>query len=76
MKKNYLLVNVYSDSKRGYSFVVYTEYTENDTEEVINACLKNELFQDEEDAYNCSIVEADDSDVTAFEYCKAVYDIA
>ena len=73
MKKNYLLVNVFGD--KGYSFVVYGEYDSNHESEVIDACLKNDLFQDEEDAECCSVVEADDYDVKFFSESNCVYEI-
>ena len=73
MKKNYLLVNVFGDN--GYSFVVYGEYDVTHESEVIDACLKNDLFQDEEDAECCSVVEADDNDVRYFNETGCVYEI-
>ena len=73
MKKNYLLVNVFGDN--GYSFVVYGEYTSNEESDVIDACLKNDLFQDFEDANCCSVVDADDYDVQYFNTINAIYEI-
>lgn len=73
MKKNYLLVNVFG--KNGYSFVVYGEYDASHESEVIDACLKNDLFQDEEDAECCSVVEADDYDVQFFNESNCIYEI-
>ena len=60
----YLLVNVFSVN--GYSIMVHGNYDENHESEVINACLKNDLFNDEEDAECCSVVEADDYDIKMF----------
>lgn len=73
MKKKYLLVNVFGDN--GYSFIVYGEYDSNHESEVIDACLENELFQNEEDANNCSVVDADDYDIRYFNSVNCVYEI-
>lgn len=73
MKKKYLLVNVFGSN--GYSFVIYGEYDENHESEVIDACLEHQLFQDEEDAEMCSVVEADSNDVKYFNSVGCVYDI-
>jgi hypothetical protein len=61
----YLLINVFGDC--GYSLMVHTKYNNND--DVINACLKNDLFKDECDADCCSVVEADDYDIKMFADC-------
>lgn len=60
----YLLVNVFG--YHGYSIMVHGNYDENHESEVIDACLKNDLFYDEEDAECCSVVEADDYDIKMF----------
>lgn len=64
-KRNYLLVNVPA-KKHGYTFCVCTEYTENEAEEVINACKAKDLFNDEEDAFYADVVEADENDLKYF----------
>ena len=71
MKKNYLLVNVFGDN--GYSFIVCGNYDSFHEKEVIDACLENDLFQDEEDANYCSVVDADETDIHYFINC--IYDI-
>jgi hypothetical protein len=73
MKKNYLLVNVFGN--HGYSFMVYGAYNENNESEVIDICLKNNLFQDEEDAEYANVVDADENDVKAFASIGCIYDI-
>lgn len=60
----YLLVNVFG--YHGYSIMVHGNYDENHESKVIDACLKNDLFHDEEDAECCSVVEADDYDIKMF----------
>lgn len=74
MKKNYLLINV-AGKKHGYSFCVYTEYTESDNEEVIKKCIENNLFQDNEDSENADVVKADETDIRYFASSNCIYDI-
>lgn len=64
MKKNYILVNVFGI--HGYSFMIYGEYDINHESEVIDACLKNDLFEAEEDAETCSLAEPTDYDIKYF----------
>lgn len=64
MKKNYILINVFGN--HGYSFMIYGEYSVNNKSEVIDACLKNDLFYDREDAEYCSVVEPTDYDIKYF----------
>ena len=67
----YLLVNVFGPC--GYSIMVHGRYDEQHESEVIEACLKNDLFQDEDDANYCNVVEADKYDIQMFP--GAIYEI-
>ena len=69
----HLLVNV--PGKNGYSFMVHGDYDENHESEIIDACLKNDLFQDAEDANYCTIVEADENDIKAFGTVGEIHEI-
>ena len=65
MDLNYFLVNV--PGKYGYSFMVRTEMTEDDEEDILDACLEQDLFNDEEDRDVASISEADEDDQKFFD---------
>lgn len=67
----YLLVNVMGYN--GYSIMVHGRYNERNEIEVIDACLKNDLFVDEEDANYANVVEADKYDIQMFP--GAIYEI-
>lgn len=65
MELNYFLVNV--PGKYGYSFMVRTEMTEDDEDAILDACLEQDLFDDEEDRDEASISIADEHDQQFFE---------
>ena len=55
--------------------MVHGDYDENHESEVIDACLKNDLFQDSDDANYCTIVEADGNDIKAFSASGDIHEI-
>jgi hypothetical protein len=70
MKKdglNYFLVNVIT-RKNGYSFMVTSQYDNLTDEEIIDLCVKKDLFAEKED-YEFAEIDTliDEYDINAFE---------
>lgn len=65
---NYIMVNV--SGKYGYSFMVTTKYDNMSEQEILNACLINDLFQEETDAEIASIdTDVYEDDIRHFKNC-------
>ena len=68
----YYLVNVFSENG-GYSFVVYTELKGDDS--ILNGCLNDGLFKNEEDVYVSEVLPASDEEVSQFISWDSVYTV-
>lgn len=65
---NYFMVNV--PGKYGYSFMVTTKYANMSEQEILNACLANDLFEQETDVEIASIdTEVYEDDIRHFKDC-------
>ena len=63
MKKNFFTVNIIDDDY-GYSFMVNTDL--DDEDEVLDACVEAEYFEDPDDANHCVVDSAEQDDIDAF----------
>jgi len=65
---NYIMVNV--PGKYGYSFMVTTKYANMSEQEILNACLANDLFEQETDVEIASIdTDVYEDDIRHFKDC-------